>query len=458
MAIPTQNLSTEQLQSLDNDHHLHPFTDSKNLHAIGSRVIERAEGIYIWDTDGNKIIDGMAGLWCVNIGYGRTELIEAGIKQMETLPYYNTFFNTAHRPVIELSRMLATVTAPHLNHVFLTNSGSEANDTIIRLVRYYWALKGKPKKSVIISRHNAYHGSTIGAASLSGMDTMHAQGGLPIPEIEHIGQPYWYQEGLHTSPEEFGSVAALELEEKIKQLRERNVAAFIAEPIQGAGGVVIPPETYWPEIQRICSEYEILLIADEVITGFGRTGKWFGSDYYQIKPDLMTIAKGLSSGYLPIAGVMVSDEVASVLIEDGGEFAHGFTYSGHPVACAVAAENLRILQEEKIIDTVANESGPYLEKKWKAIEDHPLVGEARSVGLIAALELVEDKVARTRFDSELNAGIKCRDNAISNGLMMRAIGDTMVLAPPLIITKSQIDDLADIVVATLDQTHRELNP
>ena len=447
---------TKALQSLDSEHHLHPFTDSKLLHKVGSRIITRADGIYVWDSDGNRIIDGMAGLWCVNIGYGREELVKAATRQLRQLPYYNTFFLTSHPPVIELSEQLAKVTPANFNHVFLTNSGSEANDTVIRMVRRYWALRGQPERNVIISRHNAYHGSTIGAASLGGMPAMHEHCGLPIPGIEHIQQPYWYQEGGDMSPDEFGLVAARALEKKILELGENNVAAFIAEPIQGAGGVIVPPDTYWPEISRICEQYGIALIADEVICGFGRTGKWFGTNYYGLNPDFLVIAKGLSSGYLPIAGVMVSDAFASVLFEDGGEFAHGFTYSGHPVACAVASENIRILSREMIIDQVDLSTGPYLQQQLHNLCEHPLVGEVRGAGLIGGIELVEDKESRKRFDPQLQIGIKCRDICMRKGLIMRAVGDCMVISPPLIITKSQIDDLIRIALDSLDETYNNL--
>ncbi len=450
-----QLLDTSELQSIDNEFHLHPFTDTKHLHEVGSRIITDADGIYVWDSDGNRIIDGMAGLWCVNIGYGREELIEAATRQLRKLPYYNTFFMTSHPPVIELSKRLADITPPQFNHVFPTNSGSEANDTVIRMVRRYWALQGKESKSIIISRTNAYHGSTLGAASLGGMSVMH-EGGIPIPGIEHIEQPYWYRDGGDSDPDAFGIETARSLERKIEELGVDNVAAFIAEPIQGAGGVIVPPQSYWTEISRICDAREILFVADEVICGFGRTGKWFATDYFGLNPDVMVMAKGLSSGYLPIACVMVSDEVASVMIESGGEFAHGFTYSGHPVACAVASENIRILSEEGIVGRVGAETGPYFQTRLRELADHPLVGEVRGVGLIAGIELVKDKAARTRFDSELKVGIRCRDNAARLGLIMRAVEDSMVLSPPLIISKSQIDDLVAIAADALDQTLRDL--
>jgi putrescine aminotransferase len=444
--------TTTDWQALDAAHFLHPFTDHKALHTTGSRIIERADGIYLWDSDGNRILDGMAGLWCVNVGYGRSELVEAARQQMQNLPYYNAFFQTSHPPVIELSQLLAEVTPERLNHAFFTNSGSEANDTVVRMTRYYWSLLGQPDKKIIISRNNAYHGSTMAGASLCGMPHIHTQGGLPIPGIVHIGQPYWYREGGDRSPDEFGLDVARELEQKIEELGEHRVAAFIAEPIQGAGGVIVPPETYWPEIVEICHRYQILLVADEVICGFGRTGQWFGSDTFHIPSDLMPIAKGLSSGYLPIAAVMVADRVARVIIEEGGEFFHGMTYSGHPTSCAVASANIRILRDEGIIDQVGSDTGPYLQQCWQTLADHPLVGEARGVGFLGALELVKTKETREVFDPPGRAGILCRDAALQNGLIMRAVGDSMIISPPLIMNRDQIDDLIALALKSLDDT------
>ena len=444
--------STAAWQELDRRHYLHPFTDYKALHARGSRVIVKAEGVYLYDSEGNRILDGMAGLWCVNVGYGRRELADAAYRQMLELPYYNSFFQTAHPPAIELARQLVDLTPPQFNRVFFTGSGSEGNDTVVRLVRRYWDLMGQPGRKVIISRQNAYHGSTVAGASLGGMAFMHEQGGLPIPDIVHIAQPYWYGEGGDLSPAEFGLKVAGELERKIEELGAHRVAAFIGEPIQGAGGVIIPPDTYWPEIQRICDRHGILLVADEVICGFGRTGHWFGSNLYGIRPDLMTVAKGLSSGYLPIGGVMVGDRIADVLVEKGGEFAHGYTYSGHPAACAVASANLELIQRENLVPRTRDETGPYLAEKWRAIGEHPLVGEARSIGLIGALELVRDKRDRRFFDNRGEVGTICRDFCFQNGLIMRAVRDTMIIAPPLVISLGQIDELAEKAWRCLDLT------
>jgi putrescine aminotransferase len=456
MAKMARNLDTEQWQELDRLHHLHPFTDSKALHRRGSRIITRADGVYLWDSEGRRILDGMAGLWCVNVGYGREELARVAYEQMQALPYYNNFFQTTHPPAVDLAELLSQVSPQHLNHVFFTNSGSEANDTVVRLVRRYWDIKGKSARTVIISRESAYHGSTMAGASLGGMKPMHRQGGLPIPDIEHITQPYWYALGGDLTPQEFGLEAARALEERIEALGAERVAAFIGEPIQGAGGVIVPPESYWPEIARICRKYDILLVADEVICGFGRTGKWFGSDYFGLEPDLMSIAKGLSSGYLPIGGVMVSDAVADVLINRGGEFQHGFTYSGHPACCAVAAANIRILRDERIIERAEADTIPYLQTRIRELENHPLVGEVRGLGMLGALQLVKDKSTRQLFDPPGDVGGLCKDHCTSNDLIMRAVGDSMILAPPLIITRPEIDELIEKASRALDLTARDL--
>ena len=447
-----QKLKLDHLQRVDAKHHLHPFTDTKEINDQGTRVIVKADGVYIWDAEGNKLLDGMAGLWCVNVGYGRKELAEAAYRQMQELPYYNSFFQCTTPSAIELAEVLANLAPSHINRVFFTSSGSESNDTVVRMVRRYWDLLGEPQKTVIISRKNAYHGSTVAAASLGGMKFMHDQGGLLLPGIEHIDQPYWYAEGGDSDPGDFGLKVAQQLEQKIIELGHDRVAAFIGEPIQGAGGVIIPPQTYWPEVQRICDKHGILLVADEVICGFGRTGKWFGSDYFGIQPDFMSIAKGLSSGYLPIGGVMVSDRVSQVLIDKSGEFAHGYTYSGHPVAASVALANLRILRAENIVETVDNETGPYLQNCWAELAKHPLVGEARGVGFLGALELVQDKTKREFYPKIGKVGGLCRNICIENGLVMRAVGDTMIISPPLIASKANIDELILKAKQSLDIT------
>ena len=448
--MTNKNPQTREWQNLSNDHHLAPFSDFKQLKEVGPRIITHAKGVNLWDSEGHKILDGMAGLWCVAIGYGRDELADAASQQMRELPYYNLFFMTAHPPVLELSKVIAQIAPEGMNHVFFTGSGSEGNDTMLRMVRHYWAIKGQPNKKTIISRKNGYHGSTVAGASLGGMTYMHEQGDLPIPGITHIPQPYWFGEGGDMSPEEFGIWAANQLEEKILEIGVDNVGAFIAEPIQGAGGVIVPPDTYWPRIKEILAKYDILFVADEVICGFGRTGEWFGSDFYGLKPDMMTIAKGLTSGYIPMGGLIVRDEVVAVLNE-GGDFNHGFTYSGHPVAAAVALENIRILRDEKIIEKVQAETAPYLQKRLRELNDHPLVGEVRGVGMLGAIELVQDKATRKRYEGR-GVGMICRQFCFDNGLIMRAVGDTMIISPPLVISKDEIDELVTKARKCLDLT------
>ncbi|GHA91398.1 aspartate aminotransferase family protein [Modicisalibacter luteus] len=447
---------TGELQALDRAHHLHPFTDFKALGEEGSRIITHAEGIYIYDSEGQRILDGMAGLWCVNLGYGRQELVDAATEQMRQLPYYNNFFKTTHEPAVRLAEKLCQLAPSDINRVFFTGSGSEANDTVLRMVRRYWAIKGRPRKRVVIARENAYHGSTIAGMSLGGMAPMHAQGGPCVPGIEHIRQPYWFGEGRDQSPTAFGQECAAALEAKILELGEDNVAAFIAEPVQGAGGAIIPPDSYWPAIKAVLARHDILLVVDEVICGFGRLGEWFGSQHYALQPDLMPIAKGLSSGYLPIGGVLVGDRVAEALIEEGGEFFHGFTYSGHPTCAAVALRNLELMEREGVIQHVREDVGPYLAKRWSELAEHPIVGEARSLGLIGSLELVADKANGERFDKSLAAGNLCRDLCFQHGLVIRSVGDTMIVSPPLVMTREQIDELVALARQALDDTARHL--
>ena len=444
--------TTAQWQAADSAHFLHPFTDFQSLARKGARIITRADGIYIWDSEGHKILDAMSGLWCVNVGYGQQALVDAATRQMKELPFYNAFFQTATPPAIELAELLSEVMPPGFNHVFFSGSGSEANDTIVRMVRRYWQVLGQPQRQVIISRHNAYHGSTMAGASLGGMSGMHAQGGLPIPDITHIDQPYWVEHGQGMDHEAFGLLAARWLEERILAIGADKVAAFIGEPIQGAGGVIIPPASYWPEIQRICTKYNILLVSDEVICGFGRTGAWFGCQTLGFQPDLITFAKGVTSGYVPLGGVMVGDRVAKVLIEQGGEFEHGYTYSGHPVACAVALANIRLIRDQRLVEHVHDDVGPHLAKAFAALADHPLVGAAETCGLMGALLLVKDKATLTPFAAEADIGMVCRGHCFANGLIMRAVGNRMIIAPPLVITRAQIDEMAGLIRRCLDLT------
>ena len=459
-ATHAPSYDTRAIQKLDSAHYLHPFTDFKDLNSKGARVMVRGDGIYLWDSEGKKILDGMSGLWCVNVGYGRSSISDAVYRQMQTLPFYNSFFNTTNLPATLLAAKLVEIAPPQFNHVFFTGSGSEGNDTNVRMVRRYWELLGQPQRQTIVSRHNAYHGSTLAGASLGGMEGMHAQGGLPLPGIVHIGQPNYVEAGRGMTPDEFGLKAASWLEDKILELGPQTVAAFIGEPVQGAGGVVIPPASYWPEIGRICDKYGILLIADEVICGFGRLGKWFACELFGIRPDLITFAKGVTSGYVPLGGVLVGDRVADVLIGKGGDFNHGFTYSGHPVACAAALENIRILQDEKLVEQVDQDTGPYLQQRFATLADHALVGHADSCGFVAGLNLVRRKAALVHdnelFDAGQGVGLICRGHMFNNGMIMRAVGERMIIAPPLVMTRAQIDEMVALIRHCLDLTLADL--
>ena len=431
----------EQLQQVDAAHHLHPFTDFANLARAGTRLIVRAEGVYIYDHTGHRLLDGMSGLWNVNMGYAQPALIDAARAQLETLSYYNSFFQCTTPPAIELAHRLSGISG--LSHVFFANSGSEANDTQLRLIKRFWQLHGKPEKRVVIGRHNAYHGSTLASASLGGMKPMHAQGDLPIPDIVHVDQPYYFAAETNESPHAFAQGLADQLDERITELGASRVAAFIGEPVQGAGGVVIPPENYWPAIEKVCRRHDVLLIADEVITGFGRLGEWFAFQRMGFSPDLVTFAKGVTSGYIPLGGVLVGQRVADTLTSDGGEFAHGFTSSGHPVACAVGVANLKLMAETDVLAHVSEEAEPYLQKCLGELGDaHEIVAETRLLGLMGAIEIGTP-------DSPKSLGETCRDRATDVGLVMRATGNTMLLAPPLIISKTQIDELVDKADLTL---------
>ncbi|MEK9639365.1 MAG: aminotransferase [Alphaproteobacteria bacterium] len=442
------------LQRFEEQHHLPPFSDFKALKKEGTRIITHAQGHMIYDSGGHAILDAMAGLWCVNVGYGRDELVNAATEQMHKLPYYNSFFKTSNEPVAKLSAKLASIAPEHLNHVIYANSGSEANDTIIRLVRHYWALKGHPEKRVIIGREYGYHGSTIMAASMGGMKAMHDQSAHEA-DFEHIRPPYGFLYQGNQTEAQFAESSAKLLKEKILEVGADKVAAFIAEPVQGAGGVIIPPDGYFEHIQKICNEFGILFIADEVITGFGRTGNWFASQTMDLKPDVVTLAKGLTSGYMPMSAVLVSDTIAEHLINEGGEFYHGFTYSGHPVSAAVALANLELIETEGLIEHVRDITAPYLGDAIKQLDSHPLVGETRSFGLLACIELVQHKSGPVLFDPIGEVGTLCRDNAIKGGLMVRAVRDGMILSPPLSFQTKDIDITIEKLKQALDATYAE---
>ncbi|HSZ74705.1 MAG TPA: aminotransferase [Rhizomicrobium sp.] len=455
----THNL-TKYWQALDAAHHIHPFSDAAALAKEGVRVIMKGEGVYLWDSEGHKIVDGMAGLWCVQVGYGNAELAEAGYEALKTLPYYNHFFKTTNPYTVELATKLATLLPEGHTRVLFANSGSEANDTALKLIRYYWNLQRKPHKKIHISRDYAYHGVTFAAASLSGLTPMHPQWDLPLSGFAKVPAPYWFGAKAagygDIGPEEFGLLIAKKLEEKILELGADNVASFSAEPIQGAGGVIFPPSTYWPEVQRICRQYDVLLHLDEVITGFGRTGEWFGAQTYNIAPDIVTMAKGLSSGYQPISAISLGARMGDAIANANEELVHGYTYSGHPVASAVALKNLEVIEKRNLVSRVKNEIGPYLQRRLReTFADHPLVGEVRGIGLLAAIELVPNKPAREFFAKDLDVGLHCRNYCFSSGLVCRAIRDTMVLAPPLIISESEVEEIIAKLKAAIDATARD---
>ena len=450
------NRTTEQWQKIDSAHHLHPFTDFKELINTGTRVIISGKGNYVIDSENNKILDMMAGLWCVNIGYGRKELAEVAYEQMQLLPYYNSFFKTATTPSIELSKVLADIAPEGIERFFYGSSGSESNDTVVRLVRRYFDILGKKNKKTFISRTFAYHGSTMASASLGGMQAMHDQGDLPLPGFVHAMPPYQYKFGKNISEDEFCKLAVNDIEKKIIEIGSDNVAAFIGEPIQGAGGVIVPPQNYWTLIQDLCKKYDILLCIDEVICGFGRTGEWFGSQHYNIKPDVITFAKGITSGYLPLSGIGIGKKISDVMINQGGEFYHGYTYSGHPVACAVAVENIRIIKEEGMIENVKKNIAPYLQKRMREFENHPLVGEVRGEGLLVGVELVKNKEKKELFDPVGKVGNICKDHCINNNLIMRAVRDGMMCSPPLTISKDDIDKCVERFKISLDATLEDI--
>ena len=454
---PIRNHDIAELRRLDVLHHLPAQQDHGLMQRLGgSKIVTRADGCTIWDGEGNALLDGMAGLWCVQVGYGREELARAAYDQMLELPYYNTFFKYASPPTITLAAKLAGLLGGSLQHIFFNNSGSEAIDTLIRLARFYWQARGELERTVIIGRVNGYHGSTIGGTSLGGMGYMHAQGGPWLPGIEHVMQPYWFAEGFDEDPAAFGLRAARAVEERILAVGPERVAAFIGEPVQGAGGVIIPPNSYWPEVERICRKYGILFCTDEVICGFGRLGSWFGFQHYGITPDICTMAKGLSSGYLPISAVGVADFIVDALRGVGSDFTHGYTYSGHPTAAAVAIRNLEIIEDERLVERTRDVTGPHLARRLADLAAHPLVGETRSLGLIGAVEIVAEKGTNRRFGSGGQAGYVVRDACIARGLMVRGVRDSIVMSPPLVISADEIDRLMDTIAAALDDSAEAL--
>ena len=442
--------STEDWRDLDAAHYLHPFTDYAQLvRERSARVIVRGQGCHIWDHEGRKYLDAFAGLACVALGYGRGELGAAAARQIDRLSYSTSFFKGTNLPAIQLAEKLAQLTPAGLNRVFYGNSGSDANDTAFRLIRHYWNCVGKPNKKTIISREYAYHGSTVASGALSGIPPMHEQGAL-LPDVVHIKTPYQFRYGRDMTEEAFCLVSAGWLEEEILRCGADKVAAFFVQPIQGAGGFKMPPKNYLIEVERICRKHDVLLVVDEVITGFGRTGSWFASESMgPITPDLLCIAKGITSGYIPLSGVMVHDRIADAIIRDGGEFYHGFTYSGHPVACAVALENLRLMEAESIVDRVANDTGPYFAKRLNDLLASNIVPEVRAVGLIGAVELVANKSDMSAIVDPEHTCEDLREFGYEEGIVIRVVESTLMIAPPLVVSREEIDFVVEKVSVCL---------
>ncbi|MDA7983405.1 MAG: aminotransferase [Alphaproteobacteria bacterium] len=452
--------TTAHWKRLDVRHHLNPQMNYHQLKEVegGSRIITDASGVWLTDSEGEKILDGMAGLWAVNIGYGRDDFARVAAEQMNRLAYYNSFFKTTTPPTVELAAKLAEIAPGDCNRVFFGSSGSESNDTFVRMARFYWSVQGQKKRVNFITREMAYHGSTQTGASLGGLGILHEHFGLPLPNFHHVMPPYGFNfKRAGESDEEFGLRAARAVEEKILELGPDTVAAFLGEPVIGAGGVLIPPDNYWPEVQRICREYGILFGADEVITGFGRLGRWFGCQRWGLEPDMITMAKGISSGYLPLSGLMVSDKVARVMIDSGEDFYHGYTYSGHPVACAVGLANVEAMAREKVIETFDRDIAPYFrERLIGEFADHPLVGEVRVIGGLSAVEMVADKATGKRFEKTGSVGTLCRDHCMRLGVISRGIRDAMILCPPLVISRDEVDEMIRRLRLAVDLTAKEV--
>ncbi len=447
------------IQNRDINYQLHPYTNAVKHQQIGPCVIERGQGIYVYDDQGREYIEGMAGLWSVAVGFNEQRLVDVATRQMAKLPFYHTFTHKTHTPSIELAEKLVQLTEGRMSAAFFTNSGSEANDTVIKMLWYYNNALGRPEKKKIIARNRAYHGVTVASASLTGLAPNHKGFDLPLPQMKHTTCPHWYREAQPDETEEqFASRLASELEALILQEGPETIAAFIGEPVMGAGGVIVPPHTYWPKIQQVCRKYDILLVVDEVITGFGRLGHMFGSDKFAIQADIMVLSKQLTSSYLPLAAVLLNEKIHTVIAQYSGKlgtFGHGYTTSGHPVATALALENIRIIQERDLVLNAA-QMGEVLQSSLRALSDHPLVGEVRGVGLIAGVELVADKASRRAFDPLGRAGAKLVELAHEEGLIVRGIQDSIAFCPPLIITQEQVHTMVERFERALNKAQSQL--
>lgn len=447
-------------QKRDIEHCIHPYTNLKTHLEKGPMILTEGKGIYVYDQDGNEYIEGLSGLWCTALGFGEEELVEAALKQMRKLPYYHTFAHKATNPSIDLAEKLKKIAPVPISKVFFANSGSEANDSLIKLVWYYFNAIEQPKKKKIISRQKAYHGVTLASTSLTGLPYTHRDFDLPLARFLHTDCPHYYRFAEEGETEEaFATRMANNLDKLIQEEGPDTVAAFIAEPVMGAGGVIVPPKTYFEKIQEVLQHHQVLMLADEVICGFGRTGNMFGCETFDIKPDAITVAKSLSSAYLPISGVLLSEKFFEAMIKESekiGTFGHGFTYSGHPVPAAVANRTLELIEERNILDHVRQIAKPFQER-LRSFADHPLVGEARGVGLMGALELVKDKDTKEPFEPDLRVNGYCVERAEAHGLIVRPLGDCVAFCPPLIITEAQIDEMFKRFAMALDETEDYVN-
>ncbi len=445
---PLSNAQMRDIETL-----VHPYTNLDAHRSVGPTILERGQGIHVWDSEGKRYIEGMAGLWCTALGYGNEELAETAKEQLSRLSFTHIFGGKSHDPAIELAEKLKEMSPAPASKVFFTNSGSEANDTQIKLAWYYNNARGKPEKKKIISRQRGYHGVTIASASLTGLPANHADFDLPIDRILHTGCPHHYRNAEDGESEgEFSTRLANDLDEMIQNEGPDTIAAFIAEPVQGAGGVIVPPESYFEKIQAVLDKYDILFIVDEVICGFGRTGNMFGSQTFNLRPDTISVAKAITSAYAPLGAVTVPEDMYQAMLDESrkiGTFGHGYTYSGHPLCTAIGVKTLEIYERDRIVDHVRSVS-PTFQKRLTALGDHPLAGEARGVGLVGGVELVSDKKTRRAFDPKQGIGLKAANLIQEEGLIIRAIGDTLAICPPLVIQEEEVNDLFDALERGLD--------
>lgn len=437
------------LRRADAAHHLHPFTDHADMHRSGTHVIVAAEGSHVIDETGRRLLDALAGLWCVNVGYGRKEIADAVHEQMLAVSFYPSFLNSTNPTAIRLAEKLSTIAPPGLGRVFFSSSGSEANETALKLIRAYQKIRGKSGKRTVLARTFAYHGVGLATASLTGLPSCQTPFDLPLPGFLHVPGPHPYGVGSELTPEEYGAWCIAETERTIAREGADTIAALFAEPVQGAGGVIVPPAGYLKELRALCREHDILFVADEVITAFGRLGGWFASSLWDLQPDLLVTAKGITSGYVPLGATLVVDEVADTLVR-GGYLAHGFTYSGHPVAAAAALANLEILERERLIERVRDDIGPYFQARLRGFSGHPAVGEIRGTGLIGAIDLLP-RGGKAALKTPSVLGPRAVGLIREQGVIVRGIRDLIAMSPPLIVTREEVDQLFAAVGSMLER-------